>query len=369
MNTGTIEPRRHLGRRHGPLHWTAVVVGVGLGFLLGVALLQLSGVRHAGYKEYTLLGLTSAEGGLFTYLAMPYVVRWWRDLDRLLKTTPLEYLLTGVVGMVVGLIVAVLIGNFVRDFPFGVPLSAILAALLAFLGASVGMHRRGELMRLAGVSNGDGPPRRLSKILLDTSVIIDGRILEVVSTGFLDAPLVITRSVLKELQAVADSADPIRRARGRRGLDVLTQVQAVPDVTLEFLEDEITSELDIDLRLVELGRRHGWAVMTNDFNLNRVAQLEGVRVLNLNELAAAMRPVAVPGEELTVTLVREGKEPGQGVGYLDDGTMVVVENGRRLVNQTVTATVVSVLQTAAGRMLFAQLAPAEDTRKGRQAVQ
>jgi uncharacterized protein YacL len=367
MSSSTIEPRRHLGRRHGPLHWAAVVVGVAGGFLLGVALLKLSGVHHAGYQEYTLLGLTSAEGGLFTYLAMPYLVRWWRDLDGLLKTTPLEYLLTGVVGMVVGLIVAVLVANFVRDFPFGVPLSAILAALLAFLGASVGMHRRGELMRLAGVSGRDAGSNRLRKVLLDTSVIIDGRVLEVARSGFLDAPLVITRSVLKELQLVADSADGMRRARGRRGLEVLTQIQALDKVVLEFFEDELTPDLDIDLRLVELGRRHGWAVMTNDYNLNRVAQLEGVHVLNLNELAAAMRPVAVPGEELTVTLVREGKEPGQGVGYLDDGTMVVVENGRRLVNQTVTATVVSVLQTAAGRMLFAQLgAPAE---KGRQAAQ
>lgn len=367
MSSNTIKPRRHIGRRHGPLHWTTVVLGVAGGFVLGAALLKLSGVHHAGYQEYTLLALTAAEGGLFAYLATPYVVRWWRDLDRLLKTTPLEYLLTGVVGMVVGLIVAVLIGNFVRDFPFGVPLSAILAALLAFLGATVGMHRRGELMRLAGVPGSDGGRRRLRKVLLDTSVIIDGRVLEVARSGFLDAPLVITRSVLKELQLVADSADGMRRARGRRGLEVLTQIQALPEVELEFLEDELTPDLDIDLRLVELGRRHGWTVMTNDYNLNRVAQLEGVQVLNLNELASAMRPVAVPGEELTVTLVREGKEPGQGVGYLDDGTMVVVENGRRLVNQTVTATVVSVLQTAAGRMLFAQLgAPAE---KGRQAVQ
>jgi uncharacterized protein YacL len=365
MSTSTLEPRRNVGRRHGPLHWSAVVLGVAGGFLLGVALLKLSGVRHAGYQEYVLLTLTSAEGGLFTYLAMPYVVHWWRDLDRLLKTTPLEYLLTGVIGMVVGLIVAVLIGNFVRDFPFGVPLSAILAALLAFLGASVGMHRRGELMRLAGVSGSDGG-QRLRKVLLDTSVIIDGRVLEVVRSGFLDAPLVITRSVLKELQLVADSSDPIRRARGRRGLEVLTQIQARPEAVLEFLEDELTPDLDIDLRLVELGRRHDWAVMTNDYNLNRVAQLEGVQVLNLNELASAMRPVAVPGEELTVTLVREGKEPNQGVGYLDDGTMVVVENGRRLVNQTVTATVVSVLQTAAGRMLFAQIGASAE--KGRQAV-
>jgi len=368
MSTNTIEPRRNFARRHGPLHWVVVVLGVAGGTTLGIALLKLSGVHHAGYQEYVLLGLTAAEGGLFAYLAMPYVARWWRDLDRLLKTTPLEYLLTGVVGTVVGLIVAVLIGNFVRDFPFGVPLSAILAALLAFLGASVGMHRRGELMRLAGVSGSDGAERRLQKVLIDTSVVIDGRVLDVVRTGFLDAPIVITRSVLKELQMVADSSDPMRRGRGRRGLEVLTQVQALPDVTLEFLEDELTPDLDIDMRLVELGRRHGWAVMTNDYNLNRVAQLEGVKVLNLNELAAAMRPVAVPGEELTVTLVREGKEAGQGVGYLDDGTMVVVENGRRLVNQTVNATVVSVLQTAAGRMLFAQLGGASEERKGRQAL-
>lgn len=363
----TSEGRRPLGRQHGPLHIAGVVVGLAVGFLLGVALLNLSGTRHAGYQEMALLVLTTIEGGLFCYLALPYLVRWWRALDSFLKTTPLVNLITGVLGMIVGLVLAVLVSNFVREFPYGGALSAALAALLAFLGATVGLHRRGELMALAGVAGDDGR-RRLRKVLLDTSVVIDGRILEVADTGFLDVPLVVTRSVLRELQAVADSADAMRRARGRRGLDVLTRLQELKQVNLEvFDDDQEAGQAEIDARLVELATRLGWAIMTNDFNLNRVAGLAGVQVLNLNDLASAMRPIAIPGEELTVSVVREGKEAGQGVGYLDDGTMVVVENGRRLLGQTVTATVLSVLQTSAGRMIFVQPSGSEQ-RKGRQAV-
>jgi uncharacterized protein YacL len=358
-----------LGRPHGPLHLAGVIVGLAGGFLLGDALLNLSAVHHAGYQEIALLVLTTVEGGLFTYLAIPYLVRWWRALDHLLKTTPLANLVTGVLGMIVGLVLAVLVSNFVREFPYGGAVSAALAALLAFLGATVGLHRRGEILALAGVSEEEGGgQRRLRKVLLDTSVVIDGRILDVAATGFLDVPLVVTRSVLRELQAVADSADSMRRARGRRGLDVLTRLQESHAALLEVFDDDQAAQAEIDARLVELATAHGWAIMTNDFNLNRVAGLAGVQVLNLNDLASAMRPIAIPGEELTVTVVREGKEAGQGVGYLDDGTMVVVENGRRLLGQTVTTTVLSVLQTSAGRMVFVQATGLGEERKGRQAV-
>jgi uncharacterized protein YacL len=189
--------------------------------------------------------------------------------------------------------------------------------------------------------------------LLDTSVIIDGRILDIAKTGFLDMPLITLSSVLRELQTVADSADATRRRRGRRGLDVLTEMQKAPAIDLQVTEDDSQPTGDIDNHLVQTAKRKGWAIMTNDFNLNRIARLEGVSVLNLNELAQAMRPVAIPGEEIIVTVAREGKEPGQGVGSLDDGTMVVVQNGRRLINQTITAVVTSVIQTSAGRMIFA----------------
>ena len=364
------EQKRTLGAQNGPVHVAGVIAGLIGGFALGVALIGLSNARGGGYQEVALLVLTTAEGGLFAYLTVPYLVRWWRSLDHFLKTTPLLNLVTAVVGMIIGLVLAVLVANFVREFPFGGALSLALAALLAFLGASVGLNRRGELLALAGRSPEEvaapGSPR---KVLLDTSVVIDGRILEVAETGFIDSPLVVTRSVLRELQAVADSADALRRGRGRRGLDVLTRLQESARIQLEVFDDDQAAQVEIDARLVELATANGWAIMTNDFNLNRVAALAGVQVLNLNDLASAMRPIAIPGEELAVTIVREGKEAGQGVGYLDDGTMVVVENGRRLLGQTVTATVLSVLQTSAGRMIFVQPAGlGGEQRKGRQAV-
>ena len=335
------------------------------GFALGYGLVSAAGIKHAPLRVALL---TTVEGGLFAYLGFPYLARGWLWLDARLKATPLVDLISGLLGMIVGLVLAVLVGSFVRDFPFGVPLSAILAALLAFFGASVGLTRRGELLALAGGRRPEEGGRRIKKVLVDTSVVIDGRILDVAASGFLDYPLVITRAVLRELQSIADSADPLRRNRGRRGLDVLGQLQQLPGMELEFIDEPGGPDQEADALLVQLARRHGWAVMTNDFNLNRVAKLEGLHVLNLNELASAMRPVAIPGEELTVTLVREGREAGQAVGYLDDGTMVVVENGRRLINQTVATTVVSVLQTAAGRMIFAQPAESGEGRKGRQAA-
>jgi uncharacterized protein YacL len=184
-------------------------------------------------------------------------------------------------------------------------------------------------------------------------VIIDGRILDLARTGFLDMPLIVPRFVLKELQQVADSSDTIRRNRGRRGLEVLTELQKEPDLVVEFRDDDPPGETEVDSKLIQVARKSSFAILTNDYNLNRIARLEGVMVLNLNELTNALKPVAIPGEELMVAVVKEGKEQNQGVGYLDDGTMVVIENGRRFLNQTVSATVTSVLQTAAGRMIFA----------------
>src|SRR5438045_9674187 len=181
--------------------------------------------------------------------------------------------------------------------------------------------------------------------------------------GFLVRPLVILRSVLRELQMVADSAEATRRRRGRRGLDVLTEMQKEPTINLLVTEDDTAPSGEIDAHLVRTAKRKGWAIMTNDFNLNRIARLEGVAVLNLNELAQAMPPVAIPREEHVVTVAREGKAPGQGVGRLDDGTLVVVQNGRRLLNQTITAVVTSVIQTSAGRMIFAEPAGTETRRQ------
>ncbi len=342
--------------------WLGTLIGLVGGFVLGYAIVTSFRTEGTVTRGGVIIGLTTIEGVLLGYLGAPYLVDGWRGFDRRLRKTPLPNLVSGLLGTIAGLVIAALIGSFVRDFPYGLALSSILAALLAVAGGNIGLTRRTELMALLGAKAGERE-RRLKAVLLDTSVVIDGRILDIVKTGFLDCPLVVTRSVLKELQLVADSSDSQRRGRGRRGLDVLTHLQELPGIDLEFLDDDTSGTLEVDARLVRLGRRNGWAVMTNDFNLNRVARLEGITVLNLNELAAAMRPIAIPGEELSVLIVKEGKEQGQGVGYLDDGTMVVVENGRRFMNQTVLTTVTSVLQTAAGRMIFAE--PAEQAASAR----
>jgi uncharacterized protein YacL len=342
--------------------WLGAGLGVIGGFALGYFLVRGVGNPHPGY---VIIGLTTLEGLIFAYLGTPYVLGGWRTFNFRLTSTPLPDLLSGLLGMVVGLVIAVLIGFFVRDLPYGYALSFVLALLLAAQGASVGLTRRAELTSLFfGGERDKEPGHRQSAVLLDTSVIIDGRILDIAKTGFVDMPLVILSSVLRELQMVADSADATRRRRGRRGLDVLTDMQKDPSINLQVEEDETAPGTEIDAHLVRTAKRKGWAIMTNDFNLNRIARLEGVAVLNLNELAQAMRPVAIPGEEIVVTVAREGKEAGQGVGSLDDGTMVVIQNGRRLLNQTITAVVTSVIQTSAGRMIFAEPAGTNGRRPG-----
>jgi uncharacterized protein YacL len=331
--------------------WLGAGLGVIGGFALGYFMVRGVGNPHPGY---VIIGLTTLEGLIFAYLGTPYVLGGWRTFNFRLTSTPLPDLLSGLLGMVVGLVIAVLIGFFVRDLPYGYALSFVLALLLAAQGASVGLTRRAELTSLFFGGDRQTAAHRQSAVLLDTSVIIDGRILDIAKTGFVDMPLVILSSVLRELQMVADSADATRRRRGRRGLDVLTEMQKDPSINLLVEEDEAAPGTEIDAHLVRTAKRKSWAIMTNDFNLNRIARLEGVSVLNLNELAQAMRPVAIPGEEIVVTVAREGKEAGQGVGSLDDGTMVVIQNGKRLLNQTITAVVTSVIQTSAGRMIFAE---------------
>ena len=333
-------------------------LGVVGGFILGFAMIRSGHIGAPG--SGVIVSLTTLEGLIFAYLGSPYLVGGWRQVNFQLRTTPLPDLVAGLFGLIMGLLVAVLVGYFVRDFPpYGVPLSAVLACLLGFTGANLGLTRRAELLTLVGLARPDAAQtRRIRGALLDTSVIIDGRILDLARTGFLDMPLIVPRFILKELQQVADSSDAIRRNRGRRGLDVLTELQKDPDLTVEFRDDDPPGEAEVDSKLIRLARKSNLAILTNDFNLNRIARLEGATVLNLNELTNALKPVAIPGEELQVAVVKEGKEQGQGVGYLDDGTMVVIENGRRHLNQTVVATVTSVLQTAAGRMIFASTAPA-----------
>jgi uncharacterized protein YacL len=304
----------------------------------------------------------------------PYL--WFEDA--LSSAAPAE-LVGGGAGLVIALLVGALVTVLLSGVPNGIGYAIALAftGVLVYLFVSIGMQRRTDLMSLVGQMGGkrfagtagaaaDGPPPRDgAPVVIDTSVLIDGRILDVARTGFLPGRLVLPGFVLEELQRVADSGDPLRRAKGRRGLTVLEGLKESPDVVCEIVVDDTPSTADVDIRLIRLARQREAAIMTNDYNLNRIAQIEGVRVLNLNNLANALKPIVSTGETMEVTIVKEGKELHQGVGYLDDGTMVVVENGRRFLDTAVTATVTSVLQTPAGRMIFALAPVTGDERRAR----
>ena len=232
-------------------------------------------------------------------------------------------------------------------------LQVSLLLWMSYVGLVVGANK-GEMLNLAalgGLFGGEETTRTSFKIL-DTSVIIDGRIADIVETGFLDGSLVIPQFVLRELQLVADSADSLKRNRGRRGLDILQRIQKVPHLHVQIIEDDFPNIREVDMKLIELAKVYDSKIITNDFNLNKVAQLHGVQVLNINELANALKPIVLPGETMRVFILKEGKEYNQGVAYLDDGTMVVVDNARKMISKTIDISVTSVLQTTAGKMIF-----------------
>ena len=264
----------------------------------------------------------------------------------------------GAVGLVVGLLIAFLIKSIVFEIISGagtigtylaIVLYLIVAIFAAYLGARVGAR-----IRVVPVPKNRAIDGGSERKIVDTSVIVDGRIVEIVKSGFLDGQLLIPRFVLRELQAIADSVDPRKRTRGRRGFDVLSKLQEIDAFEIVERDFDDMAPGNVDARLVRLAQEMGCKLLTTDYNLNRVAHVEGIAVLNVNELANAVKPVVLPGEELHVAVTREGKEPHQGVGYLDDGTMIVVEHGRRLVGDETDVVVTSVLQTAAGRMIFAR---------------
>jgi uncharacterized protein YacL len=281
------------------------------------------------------------------------------EVERTIERLSPSEILGGAVGLIAGLLIAFLVKSVLFEFIANSGVAGsyvanvgyiILGVFAAFLGARVGAKQR--LSSLTSVAAPAPGPAAVQK-LIDTSVIVDGRILEIVESGFLEGPLVLPRFVLRELHSIADSADAMKRTRGRRGLEVLAKLQET--TTLDIVDVDYADLGGVDSKLVRLARERGAKLVTNDFNLNRVAQVEGVPVLNINELASAVKPVVLPGEELHVTVVRDGKEPHQGVGYLEDGTMIVVENGRRLMGEEIDVAVTSVLQTVAGRMIFAKI--------------
>ena len=274
-----------------------------------------------------------------------------------LKQASLTRLIGAAIGSILGILGAFLMSLVVGAAPFDHSTKSFLQILVMLLMAYIGLivgAKKGDMLNLGALGGLFGAEKgvRQSTKLLDTSVIIDGRIADICETGFVDGVLVIPRFVLRELQLVADSADAQKRQRGRRGLDVLQRIQKMAHLNIQIGEEDFPQVRDVDLKLIELAKLGGGKIVTNDFNLNKVAQLQGVTVLNINDLANSLKPIVLPGEIMKVFVLKEGKEYNQGVGYLDDGTMVVVDNARKMINRTVDVTVTSVLQTTAGKMIF-----------------
>jgi len=292
--------------------------------------------------------VNGAFGLVLAFLIIVFELR----LKEVAVTATLGALLGGVIGLVIArTIETALTWTDSRD-PRVQFLRSVVLLVLPYIGTVMGA-RKGEWLepaRLVGLFRAAGPQRRYK--VLDTSVIIDGRIADVCETGFIDGALVIPQFVLKELQLVADSADALKRNRGRRGLDILQKIQKMSGVEVIISDVDFPEVREVDLKLIELARSLQGKIVTNDFNLNKVAQLRGVDVLNVNQLANSLKPVVLPGETMKVFILKEGKEYNQGVAYLDDGTMVVVDNARKLISKTIDIVVTSVLQTTAGKMIF-----------------
>jgi uncharacterized protein YacL len=322
-----------------------------------VTLVGYGGYLLADTLDLRLPWLVWALGGIVAGVLAGFAVL---GLEHAARQVPLPRLFVGALGAVAGGLLAQLLAPALIVFvpAIGTPAGrGFLALLLGYLGVVFALRREEELGGLVRIVFPNAvPPREQSYKILDTSVIIDGRIADVCETGFLEGTLLIPQYVLRELHAIADSSDALKRNRGRRGLDVLQKLQRMPKVRVELHDLDFPQIREVDRRLIETARTIGGMIVTNDYNLNKVAELHGVRVLNVNELANALRPVVLPGELLQVTVLREGKELGQGVGYLEDGTMVVIEHGKRYLGQPVKVAVTSVLQTAAGRMIFSRLA-------------
>ena len=345
-----------------------------------LALLAVLGAVYAGRTfdlvnhfdsssyAYTVFGiivfLAFAVGWMVGGLAGKGLARGFKRVERAAQARSAGELTVGAIGLLIGLLVSVLLYLPVHALPYIgnwvlLPMVLVLGYLFAFTAAK--KHR--GILRLVGVhSLGDGDPDLENgsnvSTLVDTSAIIDGRIADIVRTGFLGGELVVPEFVLKELQQVADSADPLKRARGRRGLQVVQDLRT--DVQVATPDVDFPQVPDVDAKLLKLAKERGMPILTTDFNLNRLAQIQDVQVLNVNDLANALKPAVLPGERLDVLLIKEGKESNQGVGYLDDGTMVVVERARERIGETLPVQVTSVLQQPSGKIIFTKIAGEND---------
>ncbi|WP_409367334.1 PIN/TRAM domain-containing protein [Lysinibacillus sp. 38-6] len=348
-----------------------LLIGGALGLVFLPPLYELLHLSSNPWLDNPYVSVALGALLLFTlsFAFSDYFVRLIGWMEEMLFKVPVGDLLFGTLGLIVGLIVAYFLGFAIdsvqiRGITEVIPI--ILSFVFGYLGFRVGFKKRDELLQLftlrghnakkKALEGIDVPEIRGSYKLLDTSVIIDGRIADISETGFIEGVLVVPQFVLTELQHIADSSDTLKRTRGRRGLDILKKLQDERMTKVEITDEDFEDVQEVDLKLVRLAKKMGndTQIVTNDFNLNKVCELHQVQVLNINDLANAVKPVVIPGEDMQVVVIKDGKEHNQGVAYLDDGTMIVVEGGRSYIGQAITVTVTSVLQTSAGRMIFAK---------------
>src|SRR5690625_461207 len=352
------------------LHIFFIIIGGTIGYLYGPSVIKLINPSEIAWFESEILGSILGAIILFliSYLIVDYIVGFLRWIEDALIRVPVGDLFFGSLGLIIGLLIAYLINLSVKDIKLQlisqiVPL--FLTVILGYLGFQVGFRRREEFSSLINLNRKEKEKRKPIEEsaqlvegpkpkILDTSVIIDGRIADICQTSFLEGTIVIPQFVLGELQHIADSSDVLKRNRGRRGLDILNRIQKDLPVDVEIYEGDFEDIPEVDSKLIQLTKVLNGMLVTNDFNLNKVSDFRGVEVLNINDLANAVKPVVLPGEELAVQVIKDGKEQNQGIAYLDDGTMIVVEEGRNYIGKTIDVLITSVLQTSAGRMIFAK---------------
>lgn len=354
------------------LRYLFTIVGIVLGYLVGKTVIATSYFRRLNYfngsgvKGVLFLILCSLVFGIILFIISPWInsilIKIMDYVVRSVQKLPANEVIFGTLGAILGLIISALFVNLLARIPvIGIILAVVVAVLMASLGAKILIKRKEEIMLLFSnikkTSNAKEKKSKGSKAtpkVLDTSVIIDGRIFDICQTGFIEGTLVIPNFVLAELRHIADSSDNLKRNRGRRGLDILNKIQKELKVDVEISEKDFPEIAEVDSKLLKLAQVLNGKVITNDYNLNKVAEFQGVPVLNINELANAVKPVVLPGEEMNIQIVKDGKEANQGIAYFDDGTMIVVEGGKRHIGEFADVIVTSVLQTAAGRMIFAK---------------
>jgi uncharacterized protein YacL len=339
-----------------------IVFGI-IGWLVGTILAGTTDLTAASLRY--ILPLAAVGGAIGALIAPWLTTKPVAGLRQAIGELTAAQLVAASIGLVIGLVIAALaaIPLSYLPYPFRSILPTVVVIVFGYLGITIAVLRQRDitaLFRRRGpgaveglvITGAEGQDHR-DALLLDTSVIIDGRIADIALTGFIRSPMLVPRFVLAELQYIADSPDSLRRNRGRRGLEMLNRMQKESPTPVQIVDMDAEGARQVDAKLVLLARQLSCPIVTNDYNLNRVAGLQGVQVLNLNELSNAVRTVVLPGESLTIRVIQEGKEVGQGIGYLDDGTMVVIENGKRHIDSEIDVTVTKVLQTSAGKMIFA----------------